>query len=235
MTPFTKRPVSTVWVEEIMRTIGKTVELKKIINSAPRLNPAESNHHVGNKGKRIDSTPLAADSSPTKHSAYVLKELLAFHDQEFVRNAYRTIMNREVDDAGALHYLQAIRTGCLRKIEVLGRLRYSSEGRREGTKIRWLMTTFAFTLLTKLPVIGYLIRLIILPLRLPSIVRHLECREANLHAIVALSRDQAEERWLTHERSIKRLAEVVEDIVTSKGSSTPQTGTEHDGRNHGDR
>lgn len=218
-----------------MRTIGKTVELKKIINCAPRLNPAESNHHVGNKGKRIYSTPLAGHSSPTEHSAYVLKELLAFHDQEFVRNAYRTIMNREVDDAGALHYLQAMRTGSLRKIEVLGRLRYSSEGRREGTKIRWLMTTFAFTLLTKLPVVGYLIDLMVLPFRLPSIVRHMECHEEDLHALMTLSQDQAEERWLTHERSIKRLAEVVEDVVTSKGSSTPEPDSEHNGRSHGAR
>jgi len=67
-----------------------------------------------------------------------IDDLLMFDDEDFIRNAYRTILRREPDGVGFNHYLSKLRSGSLSKSAILGRLRYSSEGNRLGVKIKGL-------------------------------------------------------------------------------------------------
>lgn len=57
-----------------------------------------------------------------------LDELLALRDRAFVRSAYLTVLGREADPDGEAHHLYWLRRGVL-KMQILGQLRRSREGR----------------------------------------------------------------------------------------------------------
>src|SRR6185369_11081741 len=46
-----------------------------------------------------------------KRDHYQLTDLLGYHDEAFVRNAYRVILKRDPDDAGLAEYLRQLRSG----------------------------------------------------------------------------------------------------------------------------
>src|SRR5262245_35415237 len=54
---------------------------------------------------------------------YRVSEFLRYHDEEFLRNAYRGVLRREPDGAGLTSFLEPLRNDRLSKIEVLGRIR----------------------------------------------------------------------------------------------------------------
>ena len=83
------------------------------------LSPAEPGPTTGGKPKM--------ESGPRK-----LEDFLNFHDEAFVRVAYRYILNREPDGPGLSHFLELLRTRKLAKIDVLGSLRFSAEGKKYG-------------------------------------------------------------------------------------------------------
>jgi hypothetical protein len=73
-----------------------------------------------------------------QHQGIPITELLKFEDEVFIKNAYRVILRREPDMVGMDHYLSKLKSNSLSKTEILGRLRYSSEGNRIGSKIEGL-------------------------------------------------------------------------------------------------
>ena len=75
---------------------------------------------------------------------YHVNDLLCYHDQAFVNVAYRTVLRRSPDTNGCLHYLNMLRNGCA-KIDILGRLRYSKEGREVEAKYPDLPFPFYFS------------------------------------------------------------------------------------------
>jgi SAM-dependent methyltransferase len=107
----------------------------------------------------------------------LLARLVNLHDQEFILAAYIEIMGREPDEAGGVHYLQQLRQGNLSKVEILGRLRYSKEGRTRGVPIPRLFCRFALAVVQKVPVVGFLVSLPVSLLRVPRLVRNLQVLE----------------------------------------------------------
>jgi O-antigen chain-terminating methyltransferase len=63
---------------------------------------------------------------------YSLEEFLYFNDEDFIRNAYRGMLQREPDAKGSGPFREGLRTGQMAKVEILGRIRYSAEGRACG-------------------------------------------------------------------------------------------------------
>jgi len=135
----------------------------------------------------VDVTGLSPIKLPTfsKNSVsidvrpeYQLAEFLSFHDEDFIQAAYRGVLHREVDSQGYQTYLHGLRQGELSKIEILGHMRYSPEGKAVGTIIKGLWGAFSLHLAFKLPVIGYVLALSCYLLRLPSIVKNFERFEA---------------------------------------------------------
>lgn len=105
---------------------------------------------------------------------YALHELLAFHDEDFIRNAYLALLGREPDVEGASRYLAGLRSGSLANVEVLGRIRYSPEGRAARVRVAGLPIPFGLRTLRRVPVIGHVVGVVQYLLRLPTIVRNLE-------------------------------------------------------------
>jgi 2-polyprenyl-3-methyl-5-hydroxy-6-metoxy-1,4-benzoquinol methylase len=138
-----------------------------------------------------DSLPIPLiklQSEIESRELYQLNDLLVFHDESFVRNAYRAILKREPDDAGFVQHLRKLRSGLYSKIDILSSLRFSPEGRRRGIEIKGLRRSSLFGKLYRVPVLGYLFQLASGIIRLPVLIanyRRLESHSAAQHERLA--------------------------------------------------
>ena len=119
-----------------------------------------------------------SSGSIVRKDRYVLAEFLAYHDEDFVRNAYRGILRREPDADGFASFLEALRQGRMAKVEVLGRMRFSPEGRTVGVRVRALPIAFALRSARRVPVLGRMLGIVQYLFRLPDIARNHEHLEA---------------------------------------------------------
>ena len=103
---------------------------------------------------------------------YHVNDLLRFHGDEFVGNAYRAILGREPDEAGMAHHLEGLASGRFNKIDVLASLHSSPEGRQSQVQLDGLSLPVAVRRLGRVPVIGYFVRLGVAVLRLPNTLQH---------------------------------------------------------------
>ena len=112
---------------------------------------------------------------------YQASYLLGFHDEAFVRNAYKVILKREPDDAGFVEYLGNLRSGRYSKIDILRSLRFSAEGRKANVSIDGLSWWVNLRKAYRVPVLGYLLQLAVAIFRLPVLIanhRRLEAHTA---------------------------------------------------------
>ena len=109
---------------------------------------------------------------------YALGDFLCFHDEDFIRNAYRGILGREPDPEGGSRFLAQLRDGNLAKVEVLGRIRYSPEGRAAKVMVKGLIVPFAIRTTRRIPVLGHLLAVGQYVFRLPNLVKNLERLES---------------------------------------------------------
>lgn len=86
----------------------------------------------------------------------------------FLGSAYRRLLGREADSGGATHYQRALLNGRLTRIEVLGRLALSPEGRRRGNPLPGLLPAFILASAYRIPLAGPLLGLVARALRLPA-------------------------------------------------------------------
>lgn len=114
-----------------------------------------------------------------KPGGYHLNDFLQFHDRDFIVNAYRGLLLRDPDIPSLNHYLARLRDASQSKAEILGRLRFSPEGRLKGVKVSGLIIPLTATMLYKIPLIGWIIRVIAGILRLPAIIKNMSRFEAH--------------------------------------------------------
>jgi len=112
--------------------------------------------------------PLTIDGCVNK------EQLMQFHGQEFINKAYISILQREPDYQGNAIYLDKLHNGELTKIEILGRLRYSEEGRIKQVKINNLLLPFLLKTFFKIPVLGRGLRIISAIINLPVILQNIQ-------------------------------------------------------------
>src|SRR5712691_4435921 len=72
---------------------------------------------------------------PNRDDHYHVTDLLQYHDRDFVWNAYRALLKREPDTEGLSAFLEKLRSGRFNKIDVLARLRFSPEGKRNHVRV----------------------------------------------------------------------------------------------------
>jgi O-antigen chain-terminating methyltransferase len=84
-------------------------------------------------------------------------DLLALPLDVFLEEAYRLTLGRPPDAAGAAHYQRAMLRGAITRMEVLGRLRFSPEGRKRDAPLPGVALAFAFATLYRVPVAGPLL------------------------------------------------------------------------------
>ena len=119
-----------------------------------------------------------------------LAELLAYHDRDFVRNAYLVLLKRDADVEGLNDRVQKLRSNQVSRVETLFRLRYGPEGKQHGTRVRGLLRTFLVEKICAIPVVGLVPRYLVALVRLPCLLREYE----ELRGIVAMHRNESQER-----------------------------------------
>jgi SAM-dependent methyltransferase len=125
---------------------------------------------------------LQPEFIPNSNDHYHVKDLLKYHDREFIWNAYRALLKREPDTEGFDAFLEKLRSGRFNKIDVLAGLRFSPEGRRQNVTIDELKMTAMIRRLYRLPLVGYVIELAVGIARLPSTIRSQRKIETHLIA-----------------------------------------------------
>lgn len=118
-----------------------------------------------------DQLKLVPEFRRHANDTYHVNDLLKYHDRDFVRNAYRVILNRDPDEAGFLHQLELLQSGAFNKIDILASLRYSDEGKANDVNIRGLRFPSTIRSLERVPIFGYVLQLGLALVRLPVMVR----------------------------------------------------------------
>jgi Domain of unknown function (DUF4214) len=125
--------------------------------------------------------PLAPEAPiafvPRADRNYAAADFFVFHGGAFVEACYRGVLGREADAIGRQHYLAQLLAGTSR-LEVLTRLRYSSEGRRFGARVAGLALAAPLVFAGRIPVLGYAARWLLALARLPRTVRALDALDA---------------------------------------------------------
>jgi SAM-dependent methyltransferase len=118
------------------------------------------------------SFSLQPTFEPNIKLQYHVNDLLRFHGADFVRNSYRALLLREPNEMEMSQHLAALATGRFNKIDVLASMHSSSEGRQTKVKMSGLAMPSTFRRLGRVPLIGYVVRLITAVARLPLTLKH---------------------------------------------------------------
>ena len=95
-------------------------------------------------------------------------DFLALPLDVFIGSAYRHGLGREPDAGGAEYYQRALLRGRLTRVEVLGRLVFSPEGRKRERRIPGLAIAFALATFYRIPLAGPIAALVVRALCLPA-------------------------------------------------------------------
>jgi len=192
--PETSEPESSV--EELMSRMREGAARRRIDDSlSENREPTQTtgliDDGIGNaqiacfaSSTTVTHEPLALqpDFEPRADDSYHARDLLKYHDRDFVRNAYRAILKRQPDAAGFKQFIEGLRAGQLNKIDVLAQLHRSPEGEAKNVRVDGLRYPSLLRSLYRLPVAGYLAQLIVGLLRLPTLLRSQQQLESYLIA-----------------------------------------------------
>lgn len=146
---------------------------------------------VAERGAAADGTmpapmePVLYDSEGDiieSRDRYHLHELLGYHDRNFIVNTYRALLKRDPDESGLSRYLDALRNNELTKVEIIGNILRSPEGRNTGVAVQGLWLPYGMQTAFRVPLVGYLLRFVTAILRLPTLVKNLYGLDQHLHA-----------------------------------------------------
>ena len=122
--------------------------------------------------KTTSPAPTATNGNLKPQNRYHINDLLRFHGDDFVRNAYLAILCREPDEAGMAHCMEALASGRFNKIDVLASLHSSPEGQTTRVQLDGLSLPVTVRRLGRLPLIGYLLRIFVGIARLPLLAQY---------------------------------------------------------------
>ncbi|HUL41863.1 MAG TPA: DUF4214 domain-containing protein [Burkholderiales bacterium] len=101
---------------------------------------------------RIDLQPAF---QPSTTGQYHVNDLLVFHNEAFITAAYRALLRRAPDEPGFKYYLGRLRDG-ISKIQILGQIRYSPEGKSAGVVVSGLLVSYTLRKIYSWPILGRL-------------------------------------------------------------------------------
>lgn len=116
---------------------------------------------------------LQTDFQPGERLHFQLSELMDYHDRHFVECVYRAVLRREPSQAERTRELEELRGGRASKVEIIERVLSSAEARASGRDVRVEgLPSPLMRRVSRLPVLGYALRLVRALVRLPSQLQH---------------------------------------------------------------
>ena len=94
---------------------------------------------------------------------YTIEDFTKYHDREFLENIYKKVLLRDIDQDGLEARLKLLRSGKRSKTEILSSIRFSKEGRDKNIPILGIKKRFILTILNRIPIISFFIKLFMLP------------------------------------------------------------------------
>jgi hypothetical protein len=176
--------IKEINVDELMKKIRAEIEKKKSRAQTAELIHADLFPRAKAIKKRDSDRSherlrQALERFQNRSDGYVISDFLDYHHRDFVLYAYHGILKRSPDAKGLDHFMKKMQSGDMTKAEVLGRLRYSPEGRSRKVRIKGLPLHFGFQLLFKIPILGYIFRLVFGFLNLPTLFRNFQKLETS--------------------------------------------------------
>lgn len=110
---------------------------------------------------------------------YALGDFLRFDDADFIDVVYQKLLKRPADASGSSGYLNDLRSGALSKVEILGDIRFSAEGRRQAVPVAGLLWRYRLNGWRRVRVLGWFVGAAMAVLRLPRLVWRLQGIEAS--------------------------------------------------------
>jgi hypothetical protein len=89
--------------------------------------------------ERLESQLHVSQADVNETGSLSVDRLTRYGDLEFVTKVYRGVLGREPDRMGLAHYLLELRSGLSDKIEILGDIRFSPEGKAKGVTVKGLL------------------------------------------------------------------------------------------------
>jgi SAM-dependent methyltransferase len=164
-------------VDEIMARIRREAQQRKPVEDTfcPTPSPLSSPSFL--------REPLVPKKNPLPHKeVYELREFLDFHGPDFLKTVYTALLGRLPDVQGQTFYLAKLENGGYTKTEIVGRLRYSREGRKKKVAVKALFLPFMFQIFYKIPLLGWALRIITGVSNLPGILKNIQRVENLTHA-----------------------------------------------------
>lgn len=109
---------------------------------------------------------------------YKLAELLRFDDVDFIETAYQALLHRAPEPSGRDRYLSMLRDGHVGKVEILGLIRFSEDGRGCGVHVDGLLLPYKLHQWRHKRIIGSLIGFAMAVFRLPRLSLYLQAMAA---------------------------------------------------------
>lgn len=159
---------------------------------------------------------------------YSVDELMGGPDEAFVRNAFVALLRREPDPAGYDHYRASLGGGQLSRRDVLCVLRNSAEGRKANVRVHGLRRVGALRRVSRLPVLGRLVMMVLGAWRLPALARRMDRLEAasanNTWEVSRLAAAAEETVRLVEFRRLQGLSTVSQAIVGLQAAGQEMAG-----------
>lgn len=135
---------------------------------------------------RISTMPAATFApgylvrTPRRH----VRDFLPLLGEEFLQEAFRTLLWRPADEAAREIYLGALACGRASRWEILARIRFSPEGRKKQVQVRWLLLTGLVSAGYRIPLMGPLAAALAHVMALPEYLRDTRRSDARAFALL---------------------------------------------------
>ncbi|WP_440224060.1 hypothetical protein ACQQ2N_02310 [Dokdonella sp. MW10] len=149
-------------------------EADAIRQSLPQRRPVTHILPVNSAGS--GAAPRGGDVTDRSRRDYTIPELCASQYGHFVETAMRALLKRPGDQAGRDLHVARLIAGAS-KIEILGDIAYSAEGRAVGVKVAGLRPRYLMAKFWKIPLLGYAAEWVFRMIRLPVFARQLRASE----------------------------------------------------------
>lgn len=114
-------------------------------------------------------------------SRYSVREFIRFFDGDLIFVANRAILGEIPEKEDFSRSLRDLRSGGISRIGLLERVRHSPKGKERNVKITGLFTRARYERLSRIPVLGKVVKYSVGLLRAPSLFQKLEALERELY------------------------------------------------------
>jgi SAM-dependent methyltransferase len=198
-------------LDVLMRRIRSEVEKRRPVASRAILGAGASDgRRAADEGAndalqlgRVEQTSVPFEPK----DRYRVHDFLPYHDEEFLTRVYRGVLRRHPDGTGFASFLEQLRRGSMSKVEALGRIRYSAEGRAAHVPVTGLAPRFALRMMRRIPLLGRIVAIVQYLVRLPELAGNYERLEAAVFQRDGALRRQIDRNSALVERSVNALVE----------------------------